>query len=172
MRASGFFILLLVFAGAGCLFPDSGQHSHTAEASIEVERPENNGSVNILACTITFSDGQRCLLRGGDHAVVSLRSGDLWVVASSPDPYRLDSADSSVWRSPRFNFYVGPGETLRLSVEPKPEGSTYVGGWTIERAAKKIAGGKNHHASRLIVFGTLRCIGESSAAAADPHVRL
>jgi hypothetical protein len=135
-------ILLLVFvvAGASCLHTHCSESAHAAQANIVVERPENNGSVNILPCTIIFSDGQRCTLSGGDHVIVSIWSGASWAAASSPDPYRPDSADSMSWRSPRFNFHVAPSETLRLSVEPKWKGSTYIGGWTIERVANKTLG--------------------------------
>lgn len=142
MRVSGISILLLVFAlaGAGCACTHSLERAPT---SVEVERPENNGSVNILPCTIIFSDGQKRILNGGDRVVLPVRPGALWVTAFSPDPYRTDSTDSTAWRSSRFTFRVNPGETLRLSVEPKSKDSAYVGGWIIERVANELIGSKS-----------------------------
>src|SRR5258707_5959942 len=129
MRALYISILLLMFAitGAGCLHTHSGDSTYVVPASIEIKRPENNGSINILPCTISFSDGQKCELSGGERKVVSVRSGALWAAASSPDPYRLAATDSPAWRFAVFRFNIRPGETLRLSVEPKPKKSTHVG---------------------------------------------
>jgi len=55
-------------------------------------------------------------------------------------PMHPDSGYPVAWRSPRVAFHIGPGETVRLSVEPRSKGSTYIGGWTIRRAANERAG--------------------------------
>ncbi len=143
MRASGISIILLAFVvgTGGCLHPGSGGRSQSARAKIKIERPENNGSVNIVPCTISLSDGQTCILTGGDSTTVLVRCGTFWVAASSLDPYApSDSGYPVAWRSPRVAFHIGPGETVRLSVEPRSKGSTYIGGWTIRRAANERAG--------------------------------
>jgi hypothetical protein len=137
--------LAFVLPGAGCIHTRSRQHDDVAPANIQIERPENNGSVNILPCTIIFSDGQRCELLGGDQAVVLVRPGALWVAAYSRDPYRPDSVDSTAWRSLRFRFHVGSGQIFQLSVEPKSKGSAYTGGWLIEHAASNVAQRRPSH---------------------------
>jgi len=98
-----------------------------------VERPESNGSVSILPCTIAFSTGQRIKLVGGDAATVSVSAAFIWVEASSVDLYHHQNTDLRAWRSRHVRFHLRPGEVVRLSVEPKSKGSTYVGGWTIQR---------------------------------------
>lgn len=146
-RNSVLFLLLLVFVltGAGCRHPHSRRHNEVAPTTVFLERPENNGSVNIVPCTITFSDGQSFELLGGDHVVVTVRPGDLWVIATSPDPYGPDFVDPAAWRSPRFRFHVGRGKTYRLAVEPKSRGSAYTGGWIIEKAKLQSSNGARRY---------------------------
>jgi len=126
-------LLIAVVAGSGCVRWSHADSHYIKPASIEIARPENNGLVNILSCTLAFSDGQRCKLSGGDRTTVSVHSGAAWVTASSPDPFNPKSGDLAAWQSSRFNFNLNPGETLRLSVEPKSDDSTYTGGWIIKR---------------------------------------
>lgn len=145
MRAPGITVLLLIVAlvGAGCSHTKSGSHAQPGQATVEIQRPENNGSVNILPCTISLSDGQSCKLIGAEQMVFSVQSGALWAAASSPDAYASpDSGYPVAWHSRRFRFQLHAGETVRLSVEPRSRGSTYIGGWTIKRAANKRGAGK------------------------------
>jgi hypothetical protein len=99
-----------------------------------VERPENNGSVNILRCAITCSTGQRAELGGGETARLTVPAGSVCVEASSIDPYDPENHDPKAWRSRRMRMRLEAGEVVRLSVEPRSKGSAYIGGWTIERA--------------------------------------
>jgi hypothetical protein len=132
-------LLICAMVGAGCSHTASTRRSQTGRASVVIERPENNGSVNILPCTIILSDGQRCTLIGGEHAIISVQSGALCATASSADPYVPPNSGYPVaWHSPRFGFHLGAGERVRLSVEPRSSGSTYIGGWTISRAANEV----------------------------------
>src|SRR6266581_4839675 len=112
-----------------CARPATG--AQAAPSTIEVQRPENNGSVNIVPCALVFNDGQRVTLSGGEQAVVSIRSGRSWVTAFSVDPYGQKSGDLNRWRSRRFRIHVGKDERLRLSVEPRSKDSAYTGGWII-----------------------------------------
>jgi hypothetical protein len=129
MRASIIFTILLpIVSGCSHLQP-----VHQDAATIEFDRPENNGSVNILPCTLVLSDQQRVTLIGGQHATVSISPSKLWVEAFSPDPYSPDSS-STAWHSSRIRFHLGSGERVRFSIEPRAEGSTYIGGWTIHHA--------------------------------------
>src|SRR5438105_2875769 len=87
-------LVALVCVGAGCCHNRSAHYSVIAAATVVVERPENNASVNILPCTVVFSSGQRITLSGGETGGVSVSAGSLWVQASSVDPYhRPESAD-------------------------------------------------------------------------------
>ena len=72
---------------------------------------------------------------------VTVPQGSLWLEASSIDLYHYpENPDPRAWRSRRIRLRLGPGEAVRLSVEPKSKGSTYVGGWTIEREANERIG--------------------------------
>ena len=131
MKASVIFGLLLMFlACSGC---SHLQGVHEDVAVIEFEREEDNGSVNIIPCTIVLSDHQRIKLSGGERAVASVSPGSFYVTAFSVDPYSRHS-DATAWRSPRTRFQVASGERLRVSVEPAASGSTYTGGWSIQAA--------------------------------------
>ena len=134
MKASVVFGLLVTFIPAsGC---SHLQPAHDGVAVVEFERQEDNGSVNILPCTVTLSDRQKVTLIGGERAVVSVSPGSFCVTASSADPYSPNSR-ATAWRSPRTRFQVSVGERLQVQVEPTATGSTYSGGWTI-RSANKI----------------------------------
>ena len=136
---------LLLLVSPGCQHPGSGQQSEVQPANVEIERPESSGSVNVLLCTIMFSDQQTCTLLGGEHAMVPVRPGTMWLAASSPDPYAApDSGYPVAWRSRRFRFHVIACQTLHVTVQPRSKGNTYVGGWAIKRAAnnKGYSGGE------------------------------
>ena len=129
MSASVIFtVLLVVVSGCSHLQP-----VHQDAATIEFDRPEDNGSVNILPCTLVISDRQRVTLIGGQHATVAIPPGKLWVEAFSSDPYSLHSS-AEAWRSTRITFHIGSGERIQFCIEPRAEGSTYIGGWIIHHA--------------------------------------
>jgi hypothetical protein len=126
-------VLLLLLSGCSQLQPGG-------VASIEFERQENNGSVNIVPCTLVLSDHQTITLRGGERAIVSLRPGSFYVTAFSIDPYSRQS-DQRAWCSSPVRFQASSGERLRVLVEPAFSGSIYNGGWIIHAA--------NHPLQRL-----------------------
>jgi hypothetical protein len=123
-----FSILLLLLSGCSHLQP-----TQRGVVTIGFERQENNGSVNIVPCTLIFSDYQTITLSGGEREVVSVSPGNFYVTAYSIDPYSPHSG-ARAWRSPRTRFHVASGESLRVFVEPAFSGSTYTGGWTIHAA--------------------------------------
>ena len=141
-------LLVLVCAEGGCSHTRSERRSAAAPATVVVVRPENNGSVNILRCTVAFSTGQHVELSGAETGTVTVPAGSLWVEASSIDLYHYpENPDPRAWRSRRIQLRLGPGEVVRLSVEPKSKGSTYTGGWTIEREANERSGADAGRAS-------------------------
>lgn len=127
MRESVIFgISMLIVSGCSCLPP-----IRQGVATLEFERQEDNGSVNIVPCTLVLSDHQRATLVGGQHATVAVTPGNFWVEAFSPDSYS-SHYNAETWRSARVRFRVESGERIRFSIAPKAEGSTYSGGWIIE----------------------------------------
>ena len=132
MSAPAIFLgLLLLVSGCSHLPADRGV------ATIEFDRQEDNGSVNILPCTLVLSGGQTVTLGGGERAVVSVQPGTFHVTAFSIDPYTPHS-DERAWRSPSVRFHVASGERLRVFVEPASSGSAYTGGWIIHAANKSL----------------------------------
>jgi len=137
-------VLLLLVSGCSHLRP-----VHDGVATIEFERQEDNGLVNIVPCTLVLSDHQTITLGGGERASLSVSAGSFHITAFSIDPYS-PHFDERAWRSPRTTFQLASGETLRVFVEPASSGSTYNGGWTI-RAANKPAAGQRR-SSLLVRF--------------------
>jgi len=68
-------LFMLVFATVGCSNIHPRSLSGAPNGTVIVERPENNGSVNILPSTVAFSTGQNITLSGGETATVSLPAG-------------------------------------------------------------------------------------------------
>lgn len=105
------------------------QHSRPV-ATVEFEREEENGSVNIVPCTLVLSDHQKVTISGGDRAAVSVSPGFFEVTAFSIDPYTPGSSETA-WHSRPTAFRVADGERLKVFIEPASSGSTYIGGWSI-----------------------------------------
>jgi hypothetical protein len=125
----------LVLLASGC---SSMRPAKRGVATMEFERQENNGLVNLVPSTLVLSDHQKVTLSGGERAVVSVSAGSFYVMASSIDPYSPHSGERT-WRSPRTRFQVVPGERLRVFVEPAASGSTYCGRWTLRSANQSAA---------------------------------
>jgi len=101
-------------------------------AQICLERPENNGIVNIAAITIVFSNHQRLILVGGQAACIFVAEGEYSFVVYSANPYDPESTDPKAWSSQEISVQVKPGEVATFEVAPKSEGATYVGGWIVK----------------------------------------
>lgn len=125
-------VLFLLVSGCSHFQP-----AQRGVAMVEFERQEDNGSVNIVPCTLVLSDHQKITLGGGGRAAVSVSPGSFYVAAFSIDPYSPHS-DERAWHSSRTTFEVASGERLRVVVEPASSGSTYTGGWTIHAAKKSL----------------------------------
>jgi hypothetical protein len=128
INAPAIFIVLLLFLSGCCHLP-----ADRGVATIEFERQEDNGSINIVPCILVLSYGQKVTLRGGEGALVSVRSGTLRITAFSIDPYTPHS-DERAWHSPRVSSQATTRKILRVYVEPVSSGSTYIGGWFLHAA--------------------------------------
>jgi len=120
-------LTLLLMLASGCFHLEP---AHSGLAMIVFERQEDNGFVNIVPCNLVLSDHQKVTLSGGSRAVVSVSPGQFYVRAFSIDPY-TPNFDETAWRSHRVGFNVADGDMLRVSVEPRSAGSTYIGGWAL-----------------------------------------
>ena len=130
MKPTLFSILLVgLLLGTDC--------SRTRLGTVEFVRPENNGFVNIVPCTLVLSDHRTLTLVGGESATVSLPPESFSVRVFSIDPYTPDF-DIGAWSSSLEKFHISGGEQIRLFVEPCSSGSTYSGGWGIYRTASDL----------------------------------
>ena len=76
MKASAIFGVLGMLCCSSC---SHLQRAHDGMGVIEFERQEENGSVNIVPCTLVLSDHRRITLSGGERSVVSVSSGSFQV---------------------------------------------------------------------------------------------
>jgi hypothetical protein len=120
-----FFSLILL---NGC----AGQHvSQNRSAShILIERPENNGFINIFPCTVKISSGKETVLHGGENESLFVRTGTCFLMASSSNPYPK-ATNNSDWKSNLLKITVANLQVIKIIVEPNSEGSSYSGGWVL-----------------------------------------
>ncbi len=105
-------------------------------SQICIERPENNGSVNITASHVVFSNHQELTLIGGQAACLFVAAGVYFFVVQSINPYDPESTNSQAWISQEMKVQAKRGGVGIFEVEPKSEGAAYVGGWIV-RPIKK-----------------------------------
>jgi hypothetical protein len=99
-------------------------------AKISIERPEDNGFINICPCTVKLNIGQKIVLSGGQTNSFSVKSGTYFLKVSSLNPYP-DATKDSDWKSNPLKITITNSQAIKIIVEPKSEGSAYVGGWTL-----------------------------------------
>jgi hypothetical protein len=122
-----FSAILLTFLNGGAIQP---QIDKQPTAKISIERPENNGSINIVACVVEINPNQKIVLRCGQTNSFSVRTGKYFLKASSSNPYEFSSKGSE-WKSDRLKIVIGDSQVVKIILEPKSKGSTYTGGWTL-----------------------------------------
>jgi len=122
------FSVVLAILLAGCATRPHIDEQPTAQ--ILIERPENNGFINIFPCTVKFSSGKAIALRGGENATLFVKAGTYDLIASSPNPYP-SATKISDWKPGSLKITITNSEVIRIIVEPKSEGSTYTGGWVL-----------------------------------------
>jgi hypothetical protein len=99
-------------------------------AQILIERPENNGFINIFPCTVKISAGKKIALHGGENESLFVKTGTYFLMASSLNPYP-DATKNSDWKSSPLKITVTNSQVIKIIIEPKSEGSTYTGGWVL-----------------------------------------
>jgi len=121
---SVFFLILL----NGCIIQSHSDKQPTAK--IFIERPENNGSINIVPCTVKLNTGEEIILSGGQTNSFFVKAGTYFLIASSVNPYELSSKNSA-WKSNRLKISIADSQMVKIILEPKSEESTYIGDWIL-----------------------------------------
>ena len=122
-----FSIILLILLNGCAIQP---QIDKQPTAKIFIERPENNGSINIVPCVVELNPNQKIVLSGGQTNSFSVRTGKYFLTASSVNPYEI-SSKSSEWKSNRLKIVIADSQLVKIILEPKSKDSTYTGGWTL-----------------------------------------
>jgi hypothetical protein len=99
-------------------------------AQILIERPENNGFINICPCTVKLNVGPKIVLIGRQTNSFSVQPGTYFLKVSSSNPYS-DATKDSDWKSNPLKITVTNSQVIKIIVEPKSEGSAYTGGWVL-----------------------------------------
>ena len=99
---------------------------------IFIYRPENNGFINIVPCTVKCSSGRKAVLHGGENDIFVLEPGKYSLTVTSANPYPEAKKDTD-WESSPVEITVTNAQVMRIVVEPKSEGSAYVGGWVLQQ---------------------------------------
>ncbi len=127
MKAFALLFSLVLMNGCVC---QSHIPQSQAIAQILIERPEDNGLINIFPCTVELNIGQKIVLNGGQANSFSVKSGTYFLKASSLNPYPHATRDSD-WKSDSLKIVVVNSQVIKIIVAPKSEGSSYIGGWIL-----------------------------------------
>lgn len=99
-------------------------------SEICLERPRNEGALNVRDARIFITTPQSFALLGGQAVCTFVAPGSYSIMASSHDPYDPGSEDEKAWTSEPVQVDVGPAELVRLELLPGKDGR---GGWTLRR---------------------------------------
>ena len=101
-----------------------------------VERPENNGVLNIREANFVIDRGPVLSFIGGQAACAYVPAGrhSMWV--QSRHPYDPASLDPKAWKSSPITLELSPGSRAELYVCGEATNSTYTG-WAIRRAGER-----------------------------------
>jgi hypothetical protein len=124
-----FFVILSLVVVSGCAGQPQVSQSN---CKILIERPENNGSINIVPCIVELSTGQKIILSGGQTNSFSVKPGAYFLTATSLNPYP-DATKDSDWESSPVKITVTNLQVMKILAEPKSEGSAYIGGWVLQQ---------------------------------------
>jgi len=117
------FLVLASLLGA-CTKNKMPQPSQTNLSSqVHVERPEDNGVLNIRMVDVIIDDQQIRSLLGGQVASAHLAPGKHFIRAESAEPY--DPSSTNKWKTESICFDINKAETKRFLVSGAGNGSTY-----------------------------------------------
>jgi len=111
----------------GCAGPP-----HSSQAEIFIERPVNNGDINIYPCAVKMNSGQSAVMVGGENAMFIAEPGTYYLTIASSNPYPTTTRDSD-WTSGPFEITLTNSQVMRIFVVPKSKGSAHVGGWELRQ---------------------------------------
>jgi hypothetical protein len=119
-------ILLISF----CIFASEYKPKEAYLCSqICIERPENNGSLNIRDVNVIIDNKQDVPLIGGQAVCIYVGIGEHFVYAESYDPYDPHSKNPKAWTSNTVKFYLKKGQRAELEITG---GSKYQNKWYIK----------------------------------------
>ena len=125
-----FFILVVSVASFTWAAPYKPRQGDLS-AQICVERPENNGMVNLVPSHVVFSNSQELTLIGGQSACIFVANGVYSFVVQSSNPYPA-AINLKAWTSKKIEVHLKKGDAVVFEVLPKSEGAAYVGGWIVK----------------------------------------
>jgi hypothetical protein len=98
------------------------------QAEIFIERPKNDGVINIYPCMVKINSGQTAVMASGEDALFVVEPGTYYLTAGSSNPFPTATKDSD-WISGPVEITLTNSQVMRLMVVPKRKGSAYAGGW-------------------------------------------
>lgn len=99
-----------------------------------IERPEEQGIINVRDVKLIVDDKESINLVGGQAACVYVQTGEHFIHAESPDPYDPNSKDPRGWVSNRVNFTLETGKIAEFEITKSFDAKGQQ--WVIKPAAK------------------------------------
>lgn len=97
-------------------------------------RPEDSGRMNSLHSIISFSNGQKVTLEGGEAACLYLLPGNYSFRIEFPNSQGLFSRKSV---SPKYSVRLGEGARVVFAIYPtRTKAEEYAGGWLARRVGQ------------------------------------
>jgi hypothetical protein len=121
-------VLLL---GACTMQKASQAEQSNLSSQVLVERPEDNGVLNIRMVDIIIDDQQILSLLGGQAVSAYLEPGKHFIRAESPEPY--DPNSTNKWKTESIYFNISKAERKRFLVSGAGNGSVYTR-WEVRKA--------------------------------------
>jgi hypothetical protein len=105
-------------------------------SQICVERPENNGVLNIREADVVIEGGPVLTLLGGQAVCAYVPAGRHTMWVQSRHPYDPASLDPQAWKSSPITLETPPSGRAELFVCGEGTKSTYTG-WAIRKAGER-----------------------------------
>ena len=106
-------------------------------AQICVERPGDNGALNIRLANVVIGDSGPILsLMGEQAACAYVEPGQYAVHAQSPDPYDPESKDPAKWKSAPLSLVLTAGQRVILDVCGTGSNAAYRN-WKVQRSGPR-----------------------------------